>query len=135
MERTRGQSIGISVQAVRRDIRRQGRGGFFFDLLRCDTCGRDRSVGHAEMRDVHLAFVKGLPGPYAVTRSAMDREIQANFPGEPLTRADYHSAVEASLEPCDCGGLFRYDAHARCSNCRSTDECWDRTKGGKLLYD
>jgi hypothetical protein len=110
-------------------------GGFFFDVLHCEKCGRDRSVRHADMGDVHLAFVKGLPGPYAVTRAAMDREIQATYPGEPLDRAGYHAAVEASLKPCACGGRFRYDAAARCPTCRSTAEWWEPTKGVSMLYD
>lgn len=39
-------------------------GGFFFDLLHCEACGEAKSVGHQELGDIHLGFVKGLPGPY-----------------------------------------------------------------------
>jgi hypothetical protein len=111
-------------------------GGFFFDLLHCDICGESRSVGHQELGDIHLRFVKGLPGPYAVSRSKMDREIQATYPGQPLSRAEYHAAAEATLEPCACGGHFRYDAPARCPECRSTHEQWDRDPESRgVLYD
>lgn len=79
-------------------------GGFFFDLLHCDTCGEAKSVGNQELGDIHLRFVKGLPGPYAVARSEMDQRIQREYPGEPLTRAEYHAAAEATLHACSCGG-------------------------------
>ena len=73
-------------------------GGFMFDLLHCDTCGATKSVSHEELGDIHLGFVKGLPGPYAMARAAMDRRIQAEYPGRPLTRDEYHAAAEATVE-------------------------------------
>ncbi len=111
-------------------------GGFFFDLLHCDTCGRDQNVTHQELGDIHLGFVKGLPGPYAVARSKMDSQIQREFEGTTLTREEYHAAAEATLDPCPCGGRFRYDAPARCPECRSTAERWDRDPSmGYMSYD
>ena len=111
-------------------------GGFFFDLLHCDVCGRTRSVRHQDLGDIHLGFVKGLPGPYAVARSAMDRRIQAEYPGKPISRDDYHAAAEATLDPCECGGRFRYGAPARCPECRSTSELWDDDpRAGITHYD
>ena len=111
-------------------------GGFFFDLLQCDKCGKDRSVSHEELGDVHLGFVKGLPGPYAVARAEMDRRIQAEYPGKTLTRDEYHAAAEATLDACDCGGSFRYDAPARCPGCRSTQDQWDQDPAaGSMHYD
>ena len=73
-------------------------GGFMFDLLHCDTCGAGRSVSHEELGDIHLGFVKGLPGPYAVARSRMDAEIKATYPGRALTRAEYRAGAEATLD-------------------------------------
>lgn len=114
----------------------QSGGGFYFDLLHCDRCGRTQDVGHQDLGDIHLRFVKGLPGPYAVSRAAMDRRIQQEYPGEPLNRDEYHTAAEATLEPCECGGRFLYDAPPRCSTCRSTSEQWDPDPaGGYVLYD
>lgn len=111
-------------------------GGFFFDLLHCDACGETKSVSHQELGDIHLGFVKGLPGPYAVARSRMDRQIKDTYEGEPLTRDEYHAAAEATLEACACGGRFRYDAPARCPGCRSTHEQWDGDPAaGHVLYD
>ena len=101
-------------------------GGFYFDLLHCDQCGMAKSFAHDEMGEVHLRFVKGLPGPYALARSAMDRRIQTEYTGAPLSRDEDHAAVEATPDPCRCGGRFRYDAPPRCPGCRSTQEVWDR---------
>jgi len=105
-------------------------GGFMFDLLHCDTCGATRSVSHQDLGDIHLGFVKGLPGPYAVARAAMDRRIQAEYPGRALTRHEYHAAAEATLGACACGGTFSYDAPARCPGCRSTQDQWDEDPTG-----
>ena len=99
-------------------------GGFFSDMLHCDQCGRARSVSHEDLGDIHLRFVKGLSTPYAMARARLDREIQATYPGKPLSRAEYHAAAEATLDACACGGRFRYDAPPRCPGCRSTSEAW-----------
>jgi hypothetical protein len=66
----------------------------------------------------------------------MDRRIQEEYPGEALTREEYHAAAEATLDPCTCGGRFRYEAPARCPECRSTSRQWepDPTAPG-MLYD
>jgi hypothetical protein len=66
----------------------------------------------------------------------MDRRIQREYPGEPLTRAEYHAAAEATLDPCSCGGRFRYDARARCPECRSSSQQWDRDpEAPGMFYD
>ena len=109
-------------------------GGFYFDLLHCDKCGEDRTVRHEDLGEIHLRFVKGLPGPYAVARMAMDRRIQREYPGEPIDRPTYHAAAEATLEPCGCGGRFRYDASARCPGCRSTREKWDWDQAALTMF-
>ena len=79
-----------------------------------------------DLGEIHFGFVKGLPGPYAVARSTMDQHIKDKFRGEPLSRDEYHAAAEATIAPCSCGGRFTYDAPARCPNCRSTREQWER---------
>jgi hypothetical protein len=100
-------------------------GGFFFDLLHCDACGKAKSVGHRELGDVHLRFIKGLDHPYALARAETDQRIQREYPGEPLSCSEYRAAAEATLDPCPCGGRFTYDAPPRCPDCRSTSELWD----------
>jgi hypothetical protein len=109
-------------------------GGFFFDLLHCDRCGRAQSVGHEELGDTHLRFVKGLPGPYTVGRTAIDRRIQREYPGKPLSRDEYHAAAEATVDPCPCGGQFRYGAPPRCPACGSTSEMWEADPHASLIH-
>ena len=111
-------------------------GGFFFDMLHCDACGKAQGVSHKSLGDIHLRFVKGLGRPYAIARAEMDRRIQEEYPGEPLSRHDYRAAAEATVGPCPCGGRFRYDAPARCPNCRSTSEMWDPDPStSRVFYD
>ena len=120
-----GSSTGHTCRRCGTHFAARHGGGFYFDLLHCDACGRTATLGHADLGDIHLRYVKGLPSPYAVTRSAMDRRIQAEYPGEPLGQDEYRAAAEATLDPCACGGRFRYDAPPRCPTCRSTAELWD----------
>jgi hypothetical protein len=111
-------------------------GGFFFDLLDCDRDGQERAVSHEEMGDAHLGFVKGLPGPYAVSRWKLDQRIKETYAGPALDQDEYHAAVEAQLEACPCGGHYRYDAAPRCPRCASTSESWDAdSRFGGALYD
>jgi hypothetical protein len=111
-------------------------GGFWFDLLHCDQCGQDRNLAHEDLGEIHLAFVKGLRTPYALSRAAFDRHVQATYPGAPLDRDAYHAAAEATLEPCECGGRFRYDAPARCPTCRSSSDEWEIDRRfGTMFYD
>ena len=109
-------------------------GGFFFDMLHCAACGKAQGVTHENLGDIHLRFVKGLGRPYAVARAAMDRRIQQEYPGEPLSRPEYHAAAEWTLGPCPCGGRFRYDAPARCPNCGSTSEMWAADPNASMGY-
>jgi hypothetical protein len=131
-----GERVGCSCRTCGTRFTADFGGGFTFDLLHCDTCGLARGVGHQELGDIHLRFVKGLPGPYAVSRSAFDREIQREYPGEPLTREEYDAAAEATLEPCSCGGSFCYDAPPRCPECRSTEDQWELDREAvQVMYD
>ena len=131
-----GSTSGFTCRTCGAHFMAKEGGGFFFDLLHCDTCGRTRSVGHQDLGDIHLAYVKGLPGPYAVARTKTDRRIQQEYPGKSLTRDQYHAAAQATLELCACGGRFTYDAPARCPGCRSTDDQWDEDlHGAHIFYD
>ena len=107
-------------------------GGFFFDLLHCDLCGNEASVRHEDLGDIHLRYVKGLGGPYAIARADMDRHIQEQYEGEPFTADEYHASVSLHLGPCACGGRYTYDAPPRCPDCRSTRY---ESIGGDVCYD
>jgi hypothetical protein len=131
-----GRSLGYICRACGTRFMTKEGGGFVFGLLHCDTCGRTSSVLHQDLGDIHLRFAKGLPGPFAVSRAEMDRRIQREYPGEPLSREEYHLAAEATFEPCACSGRFRYDAAPRCPGCRSLHEHWDPDlKASRIFYD
>ena len=123
-----GKCNELHLQGLRNALRGRIGGGFFFDLLHCDTCGKAQSVSHEELGEIHLGFVKGLPGPYAVARAAMDRR-SGGLPGQGAHQDAYHAAAEAT-STCDCDGRFTYDAPARCPGCRSTEEAWDEDPAG-----
>ena len=81
----------------------------------------------------HAHPFKRLSAAEALRALYVDFEGQK---GEPLTEDEYHAAAEATLGPCGCGGRFRYDAPARCPECRSTPEQWDvDPKVGRSFYD
>lgn len=94
-------------------------GGFFFHLLRCDTCGAEKSIGFDEIGEPHLRYLKGLEGPYCVASSDHDRHVRENYPGEPMSEEEYHAAVEELCGTCECGGRFRFDGLPRCPKCHT----------------
>lgn len=82
-------------------------GGFFFHLLHCDSCGRDKSVSFDEIGEAHLKYLKGLKGPYCVASSEHDRKVREAYPGEPISEAEYQEEVETIAGRCKCGGSYR----------------------------
>jgi len=109
-------------------------GGFFFHLLRCDSCGEELPVEFNEIGEAHLKYLKELPGPYCVASSEFDRSVRENYPGEPLSEEEYHVIVEQIAGACSCGGSFKFDAPPRCPKCKSTELEYD-PKGPSLLFD
>jgi hypothetical protein len=96
-------------------------GGFFFHLLRCDTCGANRAISFEEIGEPHLRYLKGLSVPYCGASSEHDQWVRENFEGEPINEEQYHQAVEEIAGGCTCGGRFRFNAPIRCPECRSED--------------
>ena len=109
-------------------------GGFFFHLLHCDRCGKEKEIGFDELGELHLRYIKGLPGPYCIATREHDKAIQENYEGEPLSEDEYRSAIERSVpRHSRCGGRFRFDAPPRCPKCGSTE--FEDTGRGVLCYD
>jgi len=109
-------------------------GGFRFHLLHCERCGREKSIGFEEIGETHLRYLKGLDVPYSTPTAESDKQIQENYPGQPITAKEYHRHVEVMLGKCKCGGFFSFDAPARCPNCRSTEHT--AAPGGEMIdYD
>jgi hypothetical protein len=105
---------------------------FVFHLLRCDSCGKTKSIAFDDLGDLHFRYIKGLPGPYIVATSESDRYIQMNVQLEPIPEVEYYKGVEAFAGKCKCGGKYTFDAPPRCPKCQST-----RIEEGKItmLYD
>jgi len=90
-------------------------GGFSFDALRCNRCGADTTVAHADVSDDYLAMLKG----FGCEGTEPDGADWRTYPGEPITNDEYRRRVEVKAGVCPCGGQFSYDAPPRCPACRS----------------
>ena len=109
-------------------------GGFFFHLLHCDQCGKEKSISFDELGDIHLRYVKGLSVPYCMVSAEKDKRIQEEYPGTPLSEDEYHAEVERMAGQCHCGGEFKFDASPRCPKCKSAAFSED-PDGEYVMYD
>ena len=107
-------------------------GGFAFHLLRCDKCGKTKTVGFDQLGEVHDRYLKGLPGPYCVATSEHDKLVREQVDVAPLSEEDYHRAVEKIAGKCKCGGQYVFDASPRCPKCQSEHI---REGGITAMYD
>ena len=107
-------------------------GGFLFHLLHCDKCGQDKSITFEEIGEPHLAFLKGLDGPYSVASREHDEHVRRTYQGEALSKEEYHDQVEDMVGQCSCGGQFRFGARARCPHCKSSD--WEEDPQSDFLH-
>ena len=96
-------------------------GGFISHLLRCDACGKEKSIRFSKIGEPHLQFIKGLDRPYCAFSSASDENIQKHYPGLPITEEEYYAKVEKMVGDCECGGAYKFNALPRCPKCNSTD--------------
>ena len=96
-------------------------GGFLFHLLRCDACGKKKSIRFRDIGEPHLQFIKGLDRPYCAFSSASDENIQNNYPGLPITEEEYNAKVEDIVGDCECGGAYKFNALPRCPECKSLE--------------
>jgi hypothetical protein len=106
--------------------------GFYFHLLRCDRCGESKAIGFDDIGETHLQYLKGLGGPYCFDSSEADKIARESYPGEPISKEQYHKAVESLAGKCQCDGQFTFNAPVRCPRCRSSQI----TRGETLImYD
>ena len=108
-------------------------GGFFFHMLRCSICGKEKSINFDEIGEPHLQYIKRLSVPYCVVSGGQDKNIQDNYPGDPITEEEYNSIVEKITGKCKCGGQYKFDAPPRCPKCKSTE--MEDTGEIKICYD
>jgi predicted Zn-ribbon and HTH transcriptional regulator len=118
-----GGTMGCSYQAECRECAARfmcdDGGGMFFHLLRCDQCGKTKSIEFDELGELRLRYLKGLSGPYCMASAEHDKEVREHASVEPISEDDYYRGVEAMVKPCRCGGKYTFDAPPRCPECRS----------------
>lgn len=96
-------------------------GGFFFHKLLCDQCGADKDIGFDELGELHLRYLKGLPGPYCVASSEHDKYIREHTSLSSISEDEYNKGIDALAGKCRCGGKYKLDAPPRCPKCHSTN--------------
>jgi hypothetical protein len=106
-------------------------GGFSFHLVRCDKCGKTRSVSFDDLGELHLRYLKGLQGPHPVEISVEDGNLQ-NQVLEPISEDEYHRGIDAIAGRCRYRGKYMLDAPPRCPKCRSTHIAEGETT---IMYD
>ena len=60
--------------------------------------------------ELHLRYLKELPGPYSMVSAEHDRYVREHAPVEPISEQEYWAGVEAAAGSCECGGRFVFDA-------------------------
>jgi len=95
-------------------------GGFFFHLVRCDKCGKTKTITFEDLGELHIRYLKGLPGPYCIASAEQDENVRKHALVEPISEDEYHKGIEDFTGKCRCGGQFTLTAPARCPMCRST---------------
>lgn len=107
-------------------------GGFMFHLLRCDTCGKTKTISFDRLGELHLRYLKGLSKPYCVATYEHDKHVQEHVDVEPLSEDEYHLGVEKVAGKCRCRGKYVFDAPPRCPKCHSA-----KIEEGRitLMYD
>lgn len=81
-------------------------GGFFFHLVRCDKCGKTTFIGFDSLGELHLRYLKGLPGPYCLASSEHDENVRIHEPVEPISEDEYYRGVNAIAGKYRCGGVI-----------------------------
>lgn len=75
-------------------------GGFGFHLVRCDACGVEKSIGFDELAELHLRYLKGLSGPYAMITAEHDKYVRELVPVEPISEPGCWAGIEAAAGSC-----------------------------------
>jgi len=80
-----------------------------------------RSVHRLQLAwELHLRYLKGLPGAYCIATSERDEDVRKYAPLEPRSENEYQSSIRAIAGKCSCGGNYTLNAPPRCPKCRST---------------
>ena len=103
-------------------------GGFNFFLVRCDTCGKTRSVSFN-----NLSYLEASGKSPGIASAERDGDERKQAPVEPVSEGERNRRIEAVVGRCRCRGKYASDAPPRCPTCRSTRLDEDHTI--TMLYD
>jgi len=131
--RFNGSPVFSYLHQVRRAVRSQRRRRFLLPPRALQyRCGQKREVAFNELSELHVAYLKGLGGPYSLVTAKHDDEVYAAFTGEPIDEAEYHAGINRFAGSCRYGGEYQLEAWTRCPKCGSTDYNLD---GPVMIYD
>lgn len=110
-------------------------GGFTFEILRCDACGRERTIPHSKVRALHEAFdAPWWEEPAGARPKKRVKPARTKAPTPRMTFEEYHAKLAEFAGPCKCGGRFAVEAPIRCPKCKSREFSEDPT-GPMSMYD
>jgi hypothetical protein len=110
-------------------------GGFTFEILRCDACGRERTIPHSEISELHAAFEAAWrEQSEGAGRKKRTKPVRTQKPKPGLTFEEYQTKLTEFAGPCTCGGHFVAEAPIRCPDCGSKKFREDPA-GPSVLYD
>jgi hypothetical protein len=87
-------------------------GGFSFHLVRCDKCGKTKSIGFDDLGELHLRYLKGLSGSNSLECNHLSLES--------ISEEEYWQRINVIAGECRCRGKYTLDALPRCPKCLST---------------
>ncbi|MCB0261456.1 MAG: hypothetical protein KDH97_09250 [Calditrichaeota bacterium] len=134
-----GRTIGAICNQCDREFTINEGGGFHFDLLRCDRCGRSigvpREVVQApEQYAAASGWFAGVAAFWKRVRQAFGRSPHGDAGAVSETTDRVSQTVPAGSPQCECGGSFIHDAPPRCPFCGSADYR-NNPDFGMIMYD
>lgn len=115
-----GQMIQAKCRECREEFQVSQGGGFTFHVVRCDKCGKPKSIAFDELGELHICFLKGLKVPYSMATAELD-ELARKLPSGPaITEEEYKVGIDSVAGYCNCGGKYTLSAPPRCPKCGST---------------
>jgi hypothetical protein len=108
-------------------------GGFMFHLVRCDRCGRTKSILFDDLGELHLRYLKGLQAPYCIASLDHHQKVREHAQVAPISEDEHGHGIEAIAGKCGCDGKFTLDAPPRCPKCHSMQVQEDETP--LAMYD
>lgn len=116
-----GHTASAKCKSCGHDFEVDHGGGFFFHLLRCDSCSRTKSLNFDEIGEPHLQYLKGSGMPYSIVGEEEWEYARKNYKGDSISEEEYYKAVENIAGKCKCGGTFTFNAKPRCPECNSLE--------------